>query len=86
MLFRSKKQTSVSKSTPEAEIVAIDRGVQKECLSALELWSLLLGHPVTLLMMVDNEAAARVLITGRNPSMKHMSRTQRIDMRKIRSW
>jgi len=30
--------------------------------------------------MEDNSAACRVVITGRNPSMRHMSRTQRIDI------
>ena len=30
--------------------------------------------------MEDNEAACRVVIAGRNRSMKHMSRTQRIDI------
>ena len=30
--------------------------------------------------MEDNAAACRVVITGRNPSMRHMSRTQRIDV------
>jgi hypothetical protein len=33
----SKKQTSVSKSTPEAEIVAIDHGLSKHALPALSL-------------------------------------------------
>jgi hypothetical protein len=30
--------------------------------------------------MEDNQAASRVVITGKNPSMRHMSRTQRIDI------
>lgn len=30
--------------------------------------------------MEDNSAACRVVITGRNPSMRHMSRIQRIDI------
>ena len=75
----SKKQTSVSKSTPEAEIVAIDHGMCKEGLPAAALWTTLLQRKVVIQLMEDNEAACRVLITGRNPSMKHMSRTQRID-------
>ena len=76
----SKKQTSVSKSTPEAEIVAIDHGMCKEGLPAAALWTTLLQRKVVIQLMEDNEAACRVLITGRNPSMKHMSRTQRIDI------
>ena len=34
----SKKQTSVSKSTPEAEIVALDHGVSKEGMALATLW------------------------------------------------
>ena len=30
--------------------------------------------------MEDNEAAIRVIVTGHNPNMRHMSRTQRIDV------
>jgi hypothetical protein len=76
----SKKQTSVSKSTPEAEIVAIDHGLCKEGLPALSLWETLLKKRMKIRLMEDNSAACRVLITGRNPSMRHMSRTQRIDV------
>ena len=76
----SKKQTSVSKSTPEAEIVAIDHGLSKHALPALSLWENILGKTITIRLMEDNSAACRVVITGRNPSMRHMSRTQRIDI------
>ena len=76
----SKKQTSVSKSTPEAEIVAIDHGMSKHALPALSLWENILGRKLTVKLMEDNSAACRVVITGRNPSMRHMSRTQRIDI------
>jgi hypothetical protein len=76
----SKKQTSVSKSTPEAEIVAIDHGLSKHALPALSLWENILGKQLSIRLMEDNAAAYRVVITGRNPSMRHMSRTQRIDV------
>jgi hypothetical protein len=76
----SKKQTSVSKSTPEAEIVAIDHGLSKHGLPALSLWENVFGKEITIRLMEDNAAACRVVITGRNPSMRHMSRTQRIDV------
>ena len=76
----SKKQTSVSKSTPEAEIVAIDHGLSKHALPALTLWENILGKQLSIRLMEDNAAACRVVITGRNPSMRHMSRTQRIDV------
>ena len=80
----SKKQTSVSKSTPEAEIVALDHGVAKEGMPLAQLWQFAIGQgtgkPITVNCMEDNEAACRIIITGNNPNMRHMSRTQRIDI------
>ena len=77
----SKKQTSVSKSTPEAEIVAVDHGVCKEGIPALDLWETILNRrAMNVRVMEDNSACTRVIITGSNPSMRHMSRTQRIDI------
>ena len=76
----SKKQTSVSKSTPEAEIVAIDHGLAKHAIPALSLWENILGKEMIIRLMEDNSAACRIVIAGRNPSMRHMSRTQRIDV------
>ena len=80
----SKKQTSVSKSTPEAEIVALDHGVAKEGMPLAQIWQFAIGQgtgkPVTVNCMEDNEAACRIIITGNNPNMRYMSRTQRIDI------
>ncbi|CAE6971381.1 unnamed protein product, partial [Symbiodinium sp. CCMP2592] len=76
----SKKQTSVSKSTPEAEIVSLDHAVYKLGLPALSMWEYMLGRRFRFGVMEDNEAAIRVIITGHNPNMRHMSRTQRIDI------
>ena len=75
----SKKHTSVSKSTPEAEIVSLDHAIYKLGLPALNLWECVMNRKFSLHVMEDNEAAIRVFVTGHNPNMRHMSRTQRID-------
>ena len=46
----SKKQTSVSKSTPEAEIVAIHHGMAKHALPALSLWEAMLDKKMTIVL------------------------------------
>ena len=79
----SKKQTSISRSTPEAEIVAMAHGLFKEAIPAIGLWEVVLQKKVQIRLLEDNEASCRVVITGRNPSMRHMSRTQRIDVSSI---
>ncbi|CAE7380708.1 unnamed protein product, partial [Symbiodinium sp. CCMP2592] len=61
------------------------KGVLGDCaaalgLPALSMWEYMLGRRFRLRVMEDNEAAIRVVITGHNPNMRHMSRTQRIDI------
>jgi len=77
---QSKKQTAVSHSTPEAEIVAIDHALRTVGLPALQLWDVLLQRPTKLQLHEDNAACIRVMETGRNPTMRHLGRTHRIDV------
>ena len=65
----SKKQSATSHSTPEAELVAADHAVRMEGLPGLILWECLLGRSLDLVLCEDNESAARVIQTGRNPTM-----------------
>ena len=76
----SKRQTAVSHSTPEAELVAADHGVRVEGLPAVTLWNVLLKRDVSLVLCEDNESAARVIETGRNPTMRHILRTHKVDL------
>ena len=39
-----------------------------------------MNRKFSLHVMEDNEAAIRVIVIGHNPNMRHMSRTQRIDI------
>ena len=38
-----KKQTSVSHSSTESEIISLDAGLRLDCLPALELWDLIVS-------------------------------------------
>ena len=78
---QSKKQTAVSHSTPEAEIVSADHGVRCAGLPALSLWEVLLERKLVLKLEEDNSAAKRVIDTGRNPTMRHLNRTHKVDLR-----
>jgi len=55
--------------------VAADKGVREEALPATTLWERILGRKVSTRFLEDNSAAIRVIETGRNPSMRHISRT-----------
>ena len=54
---RSKKQTSVSHNTSEAEIVTIDFGIGTLAILALDTWETALQRPIKLEVLEDNEAA-----------------------------
>jgi hypothetical protein len=77
----SKKQSCVSHSTPEAEIVAADMVMKSIGIPALQLWDTILGKPGTRLkakFREDNEAAIKIFKSGKNPTMRHMQRTHGI--------
>jgi hypothetical protein len=68
----SKKQSCVSHSTSEAELVALDLGLRTEGLPALELWETLLGRKVVLDVKEDNQAALAIALSGKNPNVRHV--------------
>ena len=121
------KQTSVSHSSTESEIISLDAGLRLDCIPALDLWDLIVlvlgntiqthdrtGQPVVncdkdhvhqqsrgminvlnnvdrvpssvqfshqealLYVFEDNEAVIKMIIKGRSPTMRHVSRTHRI--------
>ena len=92
----SKKQTCVSHSTPEAEIVAADMVLRTIGLPALQLWDILLGKGEGNLKAIfkeDNEAAIKILMSGKNSQCDtcnvHMVLTWRGDANSLiisRSW
>ena len=118
-----KKQTSVSHSSTESEIISLDAGLRLDGIPALDLWDLIvsvlgnttqtterLGRPVIidksqrsqgktnvlnnidcvpsnansshqevmLYIFEDNEAVIKMIIKGRSPTMRHVSRTHRV--------
>ena len=112
-----KKQTAVSHSSTESEIISLDTGLRLDGLLALELWDLIFlflemflvfqidrgnlrkshkeidvmkdidavpsndqsAHQEALLYVFeDNEAVIKMIIKGRSPSMRHVSRTHRV--------
>ena len=119
-----KKQTAVSHSSTESEIISLDIGLRLDGLPALELWDLIVsvfgsvsqvsdrsGQPdndvnkhhksqrridvvenidsvpsnvqssrqeALLYVFEDNEAVIKVIVKGRSPTMRHVSRTHRV--------
>ena len=77
---QSKKQTAVSHSTVEAEIVAADHALRTSGLPALPLWERLLNRPLQLELCLDNQATGRRMHTGRAPALRHIKRTHSVSV------
>ena len=124
-----KKQTSVSHSSTESEIISLDAGLRLDGTPALDLWYVIVsvfgnttqnydrtGRPVVcrdeksrapaiprgdqcfgkcdlvpsnvqsshqealLHVFEDNEAVIKMIIKGRSPTMRHVSRTHRVGL------
>ena len=60
----SRKQGAVSRSTTEAETVAMATTLFDEGLPLLELFFALFRRPVRLLIREDNEATAKIVSSG----------------------
>ena len=121
-----KKQTAVSHSSTESEIISLDAGLRLDGIPALDLWDLIVsvlgnvsrvsdrsGKPdndvhkrhksqkkidvmedidsvpsnvqsarqeALLYVFEDNEAMIKMIIKGRSPTMRHVSRTHRVDL------
>ena len=124
-----KKQTAVSHSSTESEIISLDTGLRLDGLPALESWDLIVsvlgnvfrvsdrsGKPendkrkhykshnqidamkdidsvpsniqsarqeALLYVFEDNEAVIKMIIKGRSPTMRHVSRTHRVALDRL---
>ena len=65
----SQRQTHVSHSTPEAEIVAADFAIRTIGIPALTLWSTLLQKDACLQFHEDNQAMIAVMKSGRSDKL-----------------
>ena len=76
----SKRQGCVSHSTPEAEIVACAFALRNTGIPSKPLWNALFPHQPPLYVHEDNQAMMRIMETGKNPTMRYLSRTHRVSV------
>ena len=74
------KQTAVAHSTVEAEIVSADAAMRLTGLPVLDLFETSLNRAIALDLMEDNQSTIQIIKTGRNPTMRHMSRTHGVNV------
>ena len=76
----SKTQTAMAVSTPEAELNAGNAGLIYEMIPAEDVCDLFLRRSYKSLHQEDNQAMIRVVKSGRNPTMRHLSRVHRVSV------
>jgi hypothetical protein len=76
----SKRQTAVSHSTPEAELVSLARGFRTAALPLQHLCESILNHPIHITAHEDNEATIKILSKGKSPALRHLVKTHRISL------
>ena len=77
----SNKQTAVSLSSTEAEIVAACSGMSKFGIPTLNCFEYIKGSRIQLYMMEDNQASQRIMEVGRSDKMSYLKRTHKVDLR-----
>ena len=75
----SKKQTSTSRSTTEAEIVSLAAGLF-DALPTLDFADKLLGKDLQLECRQDNSAVISIVHLGYSPKLRHVTKTHRINL------
>ena len=73
--WASRRQTSVARSTTEAEIISMASAVYSEGLPLLDFLEQLTGRKVTMKLKEDNAATLTILESGFSVKLRHASRT-----------
>ena len=84
LAWLSKKQTAISRSTTEAEVVALSYVLFEEAIDLVELYSQVLGRRVTLKLREDSEACAKVVSTGYSRKLRHLKRTHKVNIAAVK--
>ena len=72
----SKTQTSVSNSTPDAELVAAACVMMQIGIPVLLAWDDIFEKPIMLKFEEDNQAAIQAIQAGRSSKLRYLKRTR----------
>ena len=78
--WSSKRQTATATSTSEAEMSSAAALLKNSAIPALELWERLLGRPVNIRLLEDNQATLKIMQSGYSSKLRHMAKTQRVEL------
>lgn len=80
LMWSSKRQTSTSRSTTEAEVIAMATAIFGEAIPVVQLFETALGRRVDLQVCEDNTATMQVVQRGYSPKLRHISRTHKVNL------
>ena len=80
LIWNSRRQTSVARSTTEAEVIAMASAIYGEAQPLRDFLGLLLQREITTRLLEDNSATLSLLQRGYSVRLRHASRTRRINL------
>eukprot|EP00435_Cladocopium_sp_Y103_P060485 s1600_g22.t1 len=83
LTWASRRQTATARSTTEAEMISLGAGLFGEGIPAQELFETIFQKPIVLECLQDNSAVISIVSAGYSPKLRHMSKTQRIELGSI---
>ena len=78
--FQSKRQTTCSRSTTEAEAIALATALFNDAIPAQQFLSQLLGSAIPLTCHQDNTATIQVIKNGYSARLRHLGKTHKINV------
>ena len=82
--WSSKRQSATSRSTTEAEVIAMASAVFGEALPVLQLWQTVLERSVEMVIHEDNQATIQVVHQGYSSKLRHIARTHKVNLGSLR--
>ena len=83
LTWASRRQTATARSTTEAEMISLGAGLFSEGIPTQEFLEQIFDRPVVLECLQDNSAVIAMVASGYSPKLRHMSKTQRIELGSI---
>jgi hypothetical protein len=79
---KSQKQGCTAHCTPEAEIVAVNLAIRTMGLPAMDFFKGMYGSDIIKCeFMEDNSATQQIIATGKNPKLRHVNRSQKVNVK-----
>jgi len=79
-MWLSKRQTSTSRSTTEAEVISFANALFSDGLPMLDLFELIFGRKMCLEVQEDNQATIKILQKGYSPKLRHVPRVHKVNL------